>query len=386
MPQPAQKKDATLAFGDSAWRYALALALSLSPFAVVVRDTYHHDRPLFWTDLVLGAVAYVLVAFRRSAPTQVALATAALSSLSALAAGPAFLAAGSLATHRRFGPIALVFCVNILAANAFIAIAPFPDEERSRALAQLMVLVLLGAVIGWGMYLGSRRELIHSLRSRAVRAESENTLRTTQAKVNERTRIAREMHDVLAHRISQVSMHAGALAFRQDLDEQHLRAGLGQIQEQANRALDELRGVLGVLRDSSGDIADGPQPTLDDLDDLVETARAGGQEIVIDMALLSQAELPEAVGRTVYRIVQEGLTNAAKHAPGQRLTVRISGGPIQGLNVLLRNRVVSTEATPPGSKLGLVGLRERIELHGGRLSERKAFGIFILEGWIPWQS
>ena len=128
--------------------------------------------------------------------------------------------------------------------------------------------------MAWGMYIGSRRELLWSLRQRAERAESEQGLRAAQSRSNERERIAREMHDVLAHRISQISMHAGALAFREDLTAEEMRDSAGVIQAKAHEALTDLRGVLGVLRDESGELTHAPLPTYADLPALVDEARA----------------------------------------------------------------------------------------------------------------
>src|SRR5690606_4522218 len=138
---------------------------------------------------------------------------------------------------------------------------------------------------------------------------AERDLRVGKAQSDERARIAREMHDVLAHRISQVSMHAGALAFRTDLDADALRAGIAEVQAKANDALTDLRGVLGVLRDpDTGTIAHRPQPTYDDLPALVADARSAGARLELDDRLEARP-LPAALGRTLYRIVQEGITN-----------------------------------------------------------------------------
>ena len=122
------------------------------------------------------------------------------------------------------------------------------------------------------MYIGSRRELLWTLRNRAETAEAEQELRVSQARSNERARIAREMHDVLAHRISQISMHAGALSFRDDLTADEMRDSAAVIQEKAHEALTDLRGVLGVLRDDgSGRVGEAPAA------DVRRPAGAGGR-------------------------------------------------------------------------------------------------------------
>ena len=223
------------------------------------------------------------------------------------------------------------------------------------------------------------------LRHRAERAEAEQELRVAQARANERARIAREMHDVLAHRISQVSMHAGALAFRENLTPEEVRSSAAVIRDKAHEALTDLRGVLGVLRGADGEPALVPQPTYADLSELVAEARASGLNVEFVDRVSEPAAVPESAGRTLYRIVQEGLTNARKHAPGTLLTVELTGSPDDGLDVVMRNPLGFGSATP-GAGLGLVGLTERAELRGGRLEAQREGTTFVLHGWIPWEA
>jgi signal transduction histidine kinase len=236
------------------------------------------------------------------------------------------------------------------------------------------------------MYIGSRRELIWTLRQRAERAESEQGLRVEQARGNERARIAREMHDVLAHRISQISLHAGALAYRDDLTADQMRESAGVIQAKAHEALTDLRGVLGVLRDdSTGELRDRPQPTYADVPRLVAEAREAGAAVDFRTTLADETvDVPDIVGRTLYRIVQEGITNARKHAPGARLSIDVTGSPEDGVTIVLRNPLGFSTSGTPGAGLGLVGLCERAELRGGRLAGGREDGSFVLRGWIPW--
>jgi signal transduction histidine kinase len=245
--------------------------------------------------------------------------------------------------------------------------------------------VVTAAILGWGLFIGSRRELVWTLEQRAVRAEAEQELRVSQARGNERARIAREMHDVLAHRISQISMHAGALGFRSDLDADDLRSHAALIRDLANEALTDLRGVLGVLRDlETGELASAPQPTWADLPGLVEQAREAGLHVEYVDRLEGDLPPPDVVGRTLYRIVQEGITNAGKHAPGAVLRIEVSGSPDEGVDIVLRNPIGFGPTRTPGSGLGLIGLTERAELRGGLLEGRRDGQQFVLHGWIPW--
>jgi signal transduction histidine kinase len=362
------------------WRVLGMLTLSAVVFGTAI--TAEPDLAEWWwfLDVLLGAVMYVVVFFRRRWPVPVAIVTALAGSVSGIAAGPATLAAVSLATRRRWREIALVGSLNFASAQFFSTLTSSEDPFWLLLVANG---VATAAMLGWGMYIGSRRELIWTLRNRAERAESEQDLRIAQARSQEQARIAREMHDVLAHRISQISMHAGALEYRDDLTPEEMRASAAVIREKAHEALTDLRGVLGVLRDdTTGERLLAPQPTYADLPCLLEEAEESG--VRVELEDLVAEPVPEAVGRTVYRIVQEGITNVRKHAPGALLTVRVSGSPEDGIDVLLRNPIGFGPTRTPGAGLGLIGLTERAELRGGRLDHGREGATFVLHGWLPW--
>jgi len=368
-----------------AWRFVGMLAISAAVWGPIIQDQWHDHRELFWLDVALGVLAYVLVFWRRRWPVAIAVVTGAVGTFSGLAAGPGVLAGVSVATRRRLWQVALVGFVNLVAGQSLATIQPV-NAADPYWLTITVNAVFTAGMMGWGMYIGSRRELMWTLRARAERAEAEQELRVAQARGTERARIAREMHDVLAHRISQISLHAGALGFRDDLTAEEMRASAAVIQEKAHEALSDLRGVLGVLRDSdTGELLDAPQPTYADLPRLVEDERGAGVHVEYhDLIDPDGARVPDVVGRTLYRIVQEGITNARKHAPGALLTIRVSGSPEDGIDILLRNPIGFGTTRTPGAGLGLVGLSERAELRGGRLEHRRDGSTFVLHGWIPW--
>ncbi|SDC19644.1 sensor histidine kinase [Nocardioides lianchengensis] len=381
-PTPEEYQPPLSAWGHT-WRLVAMLAISALIWATVLDD---QSEALWAVDVALGIASYVLVFFRRRWPVAVAFGTNLLGTFSAIAAGPASLALVSLSTRRVWRHIIPLAVASFASAQVFAVINP-PEGSEPWWLTASTNLVFIAAVTAWGMYLGSRRELIWTLRNRAERAEAEQELRSTHARDSERARIAREMHDVLAHRISQISMHAGALAFREDLGPAEMRASAGVIQQTANEALTDLRGVLGVLRDrETGELLHTPQPTYADLAELVEAARATGARIEYDDLIACTEEVPDSVGRTLYRIVQEGITNAGKHAPGALLTIQVSGSPDDGVDIMLRNPVGFGPTRTPGSGLGLVGLAERAELRGGHLSHGRDGSTFVLHAWIPWAS
>jgi signal transduction histidine kinase len=181
-------------------------------------------------------------------------------------------------------------------------------------------------------------------------------------------------------------MHAGALAYRTDLPPEQVRETAQLIQTKAHEAMTDLRQVLGMLRGEDGG-PDRPQPTLADLDTLLDEARTSGMVVELVRELPSDLTTSDQVGRTIYRIVQEALTNARKHAAGTHVAVRVTGDPDDGVHVVVGNakpvgRVTGTSA--PGSGLGLVGLRERTALTGGTLSVEENGQSFTLRGWLPW--
>jgi signal transduction histidine kinase len=239
--------------------------------------------------------------------------------------------------------------------------------------------LVTGVVFGWGLFVRARRELVRSLRAQADRAAEE-------ARAGERRRIAREMHDVLAHRLSLLSVHAGALEFHPDAPAEEVAEAAGVIRQSAKTALEELRGVIGVLREDAAEtLTQPPQPTLADLAALVEESRGAGMRITARIEL-GDAAPPAAVGRTAYRIAQEGLTNARKHAPGAAvtLTVRAPDGDLQVEVRSLAPVAVAAAAPPPGAGTGLIGLAERVSLAGGTLEHGvDPDGAFVLRASLP---
>ena len=295
--------------------------------------------------------------------------TGVLSAVSGLAAGPAVLAAVSLATRRRLWQIGVVGVLSVDRAGR-----PSSRSSRCRTTSRSWLTltvntIFTAGVLGWGMYIGSRRELMWTLRHRAERAEAEQELRVAQARANERAGIAREMHDVLAHRISQISMHAGALAFREDLTAEQMRANAAVIQATAHDALTDLRGVLGVLRDAhTGEPLDQPQPTYADLPRLVAEAQESGLAIEYDDLVERRRRRPGRgrAGRSTGSSRRASPTPAStRPAPGS--ASRSAAPPTTASTSCCATRSASARPRRPASGLGLIGLSERAELRGGRL-------------------
>ncbi|MFE7153293.1 histidine kinase [Streptomyces sp. NPDC057636] len=336
-------------------------------------------------DQWLGALACASVWLRRRWPMGLAVALSAVSMVSNSAGGATLVAIFTLAVHRPFRYVAWVAGVSCALIPFFFWIRPDPDSPYIFSVAFTVVLTI--TVVGWGMFVRSRRQLLLSLRDRARRAETEAALRAEQAQRLAREAIAREMHDVLAHRLTLLSVHAGALEFRPDAPRQEVARAAGVIRESAHEALQDLREIIGVLRaDDHGEESGRPQPTLAALDALVTESREAGMKIVLDHQVSSPDAVPASVGRTAYRIVQEGLTNARKHAPGAEVEVVVSVVPGDGVTVSVRNPPPLGEVPHvPGSGQGLIGLTERATLAGGSLGHGAADdGGFAIEAWLPW--
>ncbi len=484
--------------------------LSLCLVAVVFSMSSAAQRGSF--TLLLGAVltlvaTVLLVVRRRRNPLAVALV--ALAPVPLTASATVFtLALFSLSIRRRTWPLAPLAVAGTLAAASNAG-----GNSESAVPTALAICLGYVAIISFGAFIGVRRDLVFSLRERAEQAESEVVLRGEQARLAERTRIAREMHDVVAHRISLIALHAGALELNPGCGPEQVERTATLIGSTSRQALEELRGILGVLRagvvtpsapvpsSQTGSLSRGapvlssqtgslsrvgvtgqvvgvggdahpgvpgtgatpgagippgpfsgvsgataagtigfagaierstagasgpfapvgaspvigeqisawtsqwdedvelaPQPRLADVPRLVETSAAAGVSVRLELALLGVSgeslglESPElavldgVTGRTVYRVVQEGLTNVHKHARDAATYVGLWGSPGTRLWVSVANvRPVAASLLVPGSGVGLLGLRERVMLAGGMLEAGPdGRGGFQVNASFPW--
>ncbi|GGV05546.1 two-component sensor histidine kinase [Streptomyces spectabilis] len=336
-------------------------------------------------DQLVGAASCAAVWLRRRWPVGLAVAMLLVGLVSDSAGGTALVAYFTLAVHRPFKYSALIGGLAVASIPVFYWLRP--DGETPYLVSVGLISMVIVLVFAWGMLVRSRRQLLIALRDRARRAENEAALRAEQAQRLAREAIAREMHDVLAHRLTLLSVHAGALEFRPDAPQAEIARAAGVIRESAHEALQDLRQVIGVLRGGEAETSSGrPQPTLAALDTLVAESRDAGMKVVLDLRVADPKAVPAAIGRTAYRIAQEALTNARKHAPGAEVTVTVAGAPDEGLTVAVRNPAPPGDVPPvPGSGQGLIGLTERASLAGGRLAHGAGRdGGFAVEAWLPW--
>ncbi|MFD7864150.1 sensor histidine kinase [Streptomyces sp. NPDC059783] len=365
--------------------FLCAAGLGMAALSTIDADPTTDDVFVL-VDSLVGAAACCALWVRRRWPVGLAVALTVLSLVEPVAAGAWLVSLFSVAVHRPFRPVALIGA----AALVTVPVQPYlrPDPTTSFLASTVVGALLVLLVLSWGMVVRSRRQLVVTLRERAVRAETEAALRAEQAQRLAREAIAREMHDVLAHRLTLLSVHAGALEFRPDAPPAEVARAAGVIRDSAHEALQDLRQIIGVLRgpgDSDGG-GDRPQPTLATLDALVAESRLAGMRVTLDNRIADPAAAPAAAGRTVYRIAQESLTNARKHAPGAEVTLTVDGGPGRGITVEIRNPApVEPFERVPGSGQGLIGLTERATLAGGRLDHGpEPDGGFGVWAWLPW--
>jgi signal transduction histidine kinase len=347
--------------------------------------------PVAWPIiLAAGSAGSVVLWWRRRWPVPTTLVGAVAFPLSGnpvpLFVG-LFTLAGSDDRRARRGLDGLLAAAVLVGAVA-IALPDMIDLGRFDLQALVGGAALAGLAAVAGFYAGTRQALLVALQDRAERAEAERELRDEQARAGERARIAREMHDVLAHKVSLIALHAGALEVNRAADPDRVEEVAGVIRTTARQTLEELRAVLGLLRADGGtDVALTPQ--LPDIRQLVDASHDAGvpAELRCDLPDPDLA-LPDVTARAVHRVVQEGLTNVHKHAPGAATVVTLAGDRRFGVTVAVVNQPAMT-ARPgsvlPGAGAGLVGLRERMRLVGGTLrSGPEPGGGWRLEARLPW--
>ena len=310
---------------------------------------------------------------------------AILAALSPAGTPGSTIATINVAWRERFWPAAALAAAGAAAHLLRWIWRPYPGLTFGWWL--ILVVAVHAALFGWGAQARVRQRLITSLAERARRAEAEQARRVAEARAQERTLIAREMHDVLAHRLSLLATYAGAMEYRPDAPPEQRTQAARVIRSGVHEALEELREVIAVLRDDPVDqTGDGirPQPTLADLPTLLTECSAAGMHVTVTDETTGAP--PSTIGRAAYRIVQEALTNARKHAPGAPVSIEVAGDAEQGeLTVRVRNPLIADGgAHLPGSGTGLVGLAERARLVGGQLEHRAGPQDFEVEARLPW--
>jgi signal transduction histidine kinase len=356
---------------------------ALTAATIVGQASSRESSGLLILDIAVGLVACALVPVMLRWPVPGAVALAVLAALSPAATPAATLGTLYVAQRR---PLAIAVAAGGADVVAHLIRGLWrPNGSLPYAWWAVLVIAAGAALVGWGQGDRARQALLASLRERARRAEEEQASRVAEARVAERARIAREMHDVLAHRLSLLATYAGALEYRPDAPPEQLARAAGVVRAGVHQALDELREVITVLRDDDDLDGKHPLPGLADLDGLIAETRDAGTTVDVTRRVRQPEDLPGGLGRTAYRVVQEGLTNARKHAPGRPVRVLLAGKPGGRLVVELANPVGPADPVTNGGGTGLIGLTERVRLAGGEIDHTiSADGEFVLRAWLPW--
>ncbi len=371
--------------GDAVRRHPLAAdaALALLLAALVVWETLTTDVTGPTLLLVFcGLAATVPLAWRRVSPLQVIVIVMAASAVAGLASADSDQAAQ---------PPQMLFIAQVLALYSVAAYS-----ERKTALIGLLLswaallagepgdFVVMGPVWAgiWGVarLVRAREQDAHRLRALAQALERERVEEARLAVAEERTRIARELHDVVAHAMSTIVLEAGAERVNLDEGQHSTRETLRSIERTGRRALGEMRRLVGVLRTDGDEPELLPQPSLAHLDLLIEQVGRAG--LPVELRVVGRpVELSPGLDISAYRIVQEALTNVLKHAGHARAEVIVTyGARMLEIEVADDGR----GGTPNGSGHGIAGLRERVALFGGELeSGGPEGGGFVVRARLP---
>ncbi|RKS74423.1 signal transduction histidine kinase [Actinomadura pelletieri DSM 43383] len=305
------------------------------------------------------------------------------------------LVVGTITGGGAFAPLVVLYSlaaytssrrtVLVLAVACYVVLLAFPAPTAGTepfAVQAISGIALIAVPVLLGLYMGARKQLLASLQERAARLEREQHLLAERARGEERTRIAREMHDVVANRISVMVVHAGALKAIAVRDPSRAAETASVIGDMGRQALEELRHVIGVLRQGEEAL---PQEavTLAHVRELVGQSGAAG--LRVDLSIRGdERPMPIAVGRTVYRLVQEALTNVHKHAGSADTRVGLDLLP-EAIEVEIANDrpVAGPDHRLPSGGNGLVGLRERVTALGGSFEAGPDGGGYAVRARIP---
>jgi signal transduction histidine kinase len=361
----------------------VAVALAIGAFVEMGLHVFNGSGP---GAIVVALVATLAVAWRRREPLAVAAVEAAAilvppllgihadSLALAIAAVLAVYSAGAHVPLRRSWSA----LVAVAGAQALV-IARTPD---GKPLDIVFTVTVFSA--GWavGVLVGRRTEQVGALRTLATELHEQHRREADAAVAAERARIARELHDVIAHSLSVMVVQAGVIEQLLRSDPERARRAAMSIQEVGEQTSAELRRLLGLIRTNEDAALLAPQPGLAHLPRLFEQLRAAGQAVEL-RTVGTPRELPPGVDLAAHRIIQEALTNARKHAPATSVTVTVRYGTHDLTLTITSDGSAADRRSAPRSGYGLIGMRERCALYGGRLTVAPTPAGFEIEAVLP---
>jgi signal transduction histidine kinase len=365
----------------------LAGVLTLWAVAEVVLGDLDGPTPI---NLVAAVITPAVLTWRRSAPLLVGLASAGGLALKTAAGSPneglalniaLLVAAYSVGRHSELRRALLTIPAMIVLA--WISLLGLPDADQSVS-NYPFIAIWLGAPAAAGAAFRFQLARAADLADRAARAEMQREEHAREAVAEERGRIARELHDTVAHAVSVMVLHSGAVRSRLPEELASEKEALGQVEDTGRLAIAELRRMLGVLRSKAELAATEPQPTLDQLDRVVEAARAEG--LAVDVVVEGRRRaLEPALEVSAYRILQEALTNIRKHARASSVSIRLTYEDAW-VRLHVQDDGIGCDGRDDEG-FGLLGIRERVEVYGGSLSLGSGDdGGFALDAALPVQA
>ncbi|MGW5075780.1 sensor histidine kinase [Rhodococcus sp. NPDC004095] len=360
--------------------FGLGTVLNLVAAAALV---WRHERP--WLVLAIALAGPMFFSTD---------ATAALIVLYAIAGSERGqrLAAASVAVFLACG-VSLTYDAHRTRDNSVLTMgstkpevgAPKPDWDIALWIPWLVAAVLVAIVVGVALLKHTRTELAAAEDVRDRATEQTYAMRDEMIRTEERTRIARDMHDTLAASLSRISLFAGALQVNGADNPEKVANTASMIRATAHGALDDLKHIVGVLR---GTAAPGAGPSghqgIDAIAELVQSARAAGIHATL-FTDLRPGDVGTVSGHVAFRVVQESLTNVQKYASDQTVRIYVTGADYDGIRIGIRNVLSAQPVTvPEGSRAGLQGLSEQVRDIGGTYDAGVRDGEFVVDCWLPW--
>ncbi|MFM1726662.1 histidine kinase [Prescottella soli] len=361
-----------------AWNHGLGLVLALVAAAALTR---RHQHP--WQVLAICLAAPLV--FETDA-------TAALIALFAVArvARGFQLAGAALAVFVACG-VSLTYDAYRLREYSVLTIGAEKPEDGVMEqyvvalwIPWLVAAILVGLVLVLALWARTRGQLALAEQSRDAATEQTDAIRDEMIRTEERTRIARDMHDTLAASLSRISLFAGALQVNAAESPEKVANSAAQIRATAHEALDDLKGIVGVLRGTAGPRERVGHQGIDAVPGLVQAARAAGMHCTLSTDL-APGDVGMLAGHVCFRVVQEALTNAQKYASDQVVAISVTGAPETGIDITVRNLLSTKPAqVDVGSRTGLRGLAEQARDIGGKLEAGRIDSEFVVNCWVPW--
>ncbi|MCA1008533.1 histidine kinase [Rhodococcus hoagii] len=362
-----------------AWNHGIGLLLNLVAAAALV---WRHERP--W--LVLTVALVGPIAFETDA-------TAALVALFAVArVARGYRLAGAAVAVWLACAVSLLWDAHRLRDYSVLTIAsekpadgsPIHQYVVAAWIPLLVAAVLVGLVLASATVLQTRSALVEAEQVRDEATERSDVMRDEMIRAEERTRIARDMHDTLAAGLSRISLFAGALQVNAAGNPEKVVNSAAQIRATAHESLDDLKSIVGVLRGTGAPQDSARHQGIDAVPQLVQAARAAGMHCTLSTDL-APGDVGVLSGHVCFRVVRESLTNAQKHASDQVVAISLDGAPERGIQILVRNPLShSVNGVGVGSRTGLRGLAEQAQEIGGSLEAGRLGAEFVVRCWVPW--